>query len=47
MNTGMVISEITTAQFEFKPMMFQMLQSVGQFSGAITEYPHLHRKQFR
>jgi hypothetical protein len=47
MNTGMVIPEITTAQFEFKPMMFQMLQSVGQFSRVITEYPHLHLKQFR
>jgi hypothetical protein len=23
--------EITAAQFEFKPMIFQMLQTVGQF----------------
>ncbi|MCI53245.1 hypothetical protein A2U01_0074491, partial [Trifolium medium] len=42
MNTGIVRPEITTAQFEFKPMIFQMLQTVGQFSGAATEDPHLH-----
>ncbi|MCI57615.1 hypothetical protein A2U01_0078866, partial [Trifolium medium] len=33
MNTRIVRPEITAAQFEFKPMMFQMLQTVGQFSG--------------
>ncbi|MCH99510.1 hypothetical protein A2U01_0020524 [Trifolium medium] len=27
-------------------MMFQMLQTVGQFSGMATEDPHLHLKQF-
>ncbi|MCI31263.1 hypothetical protein A2U01_0052475, partial [Trifolium medium] len=27
MNTGIVRPEITAAQFEFKPMMFQMLQT--------------------
>ncbi|MCI47804.1 hypothetical protein A2U01_0069046, partial [Trifolium medium] len=42
MNTGIVRPEITAAQFEFKPMMFQMLQTVGQFSKAATEDPHLH-----
>jgi hypothetical protein len=46
MNTGIVRPEITAAQFEFKPMMFQMLQTVGQFSGAATDDPHLHLKQF-
>ncbi|MCI44189.1 hypothetical protein A2U01_0065428, partial [Trifolium medium] len=46
MNTGIIRPEITAAQFEFKPMMFKMLQTVGQFSGAVTEDPHLHLKQF-
>ncbi|KAK2354700.1 hypothetical protein QL285_092185 [Trifolium repens] len=46
MNTGIVRPEITAAQFEFKPMMFQMLQTIGQFSGAATYDPHLHLKQF-
>ncbi|PNY16243.1 hypothetical protein L195_g012958 [Trifolium pratense] len=46
MNTGIVRPEIIAAQFEFKPMMFQMLQTVGQFYGAATEDPHLHLKQF-
>ncbi|PNX70356.1 hypothetical protein L195_g057311, partial [Trifolium pratense] len=34
------------AQFEFKPMMFHMLQTVGQFSGAAIDDLHLHLKQF-
>ncbi|MCH87150.1 hypothetical protein A2U01_0008016 [Trifolium medium] len=38
--------EITAPQFEFKPIMFQMLQVVGQFSGTATEDPHLHLRQF-
>ncbi|MCI11463.1 hypothetical protein A2U01_0032564, partial [Trifolium medium] len=46
MNTGIVRPEITAAQFEFKPMMFHMLQTIGQFSGAAAEDPHLHLKQF-
>ena len=33
MNTGIVRPEITANHFEFKPMMFQMLQTVGQFNG--------------
>ncbi|MCI40077.1 hypothetical protein A2U01_0061309, partial [Trifolium medium] len=46
MNTEIVRPEITAAQFKFKPMMFQMLQTVGQFSGTATDDPHLHLKQF-
>ncbi|KAL5576436.1 hypothetical protein UlMin_018135 [Ulmus minor] len=46
MNTGIVRPEITANHFEFKPMMFQMLQTVGQFSGLPHEDPHLHLKQF-
>lgn len=29
MNIGIIIPEITVAQFEFKPMMFQMMQAIG------------------
>ncbi|KAL5569743.1 hypothetical protein UlMin_026318 [Ulmus minor] len=46
MNTGIVRPKITANHFEFKPMMFQMLQTVGQFSGLPHEDPHLHLKQF-
>ncbi|KAK2459191.1 hypothetical protein QL285_006258 [Trifolium repens] len=46
MNSGIIRPEITAPQFEFKPMMFQMLKVVGQFSGAETEDPHLHLRQF-
>ncbi|KAL5563684.1 hypothetical protein UlMin_033431 [Ulmus minor] len=46
MNTWIVRPEIIANHFEFKPMMFQMLQTVGQFSGLPHEDPHLHLKQF-
>ena len=46
MSTGIVLPEITAAQFEFKPMIFQMLQTTGQYSGAPSEDPHLHLRQF-
>lgn len=32
MNTGIIIPEINVAPFEFKSMMFQMLQATGQYS---------------
>ena len=32
--------------FELKPVMFQMLQTVGQFNGLPNEDPHLHLKLF-
>ena len=31
---------------EFKPVMFQMLQTVGQFNGLPSEDPHLQLKLF-
>ena len=34
------------ANFELKPVMFQMLQTVGQFNGLPYEDPHLHLKLF-
>ena len=46
MNTGIVRPEITANHFEFKPMMFQMLQIVGHFSGLPYKDTHLHLKQF-
>ena len=46
METSIARPTLNTAQFEFKPMMFQMLQTVGQFGGAPQEDPYLHLKQF-
>ena len=46
MNIGIVRHEIIANHFEFRPMMFQMLQTVGQFSGSPQEDPHFHLKQF-
>ncbi|XP_062103792.1 uncharacterized protein LOC133814906 [Humulus lupulus] len=46
LNPGIVRPEIQAAQFELKPVMFQMLQTVGQFSGIPTEDPHLHLRSF-
>ena len=34
MNTGIVRPEITANHFEFKLKMFQMLQTMGKFSGS-------------
>ena len=34
------------ANFELKPVMFQMLQTVGQFNELPSEDPHLHLKLF-
>ncbi|XP_058741085.1 uncharacterized protein LOC131613431 [Vicia villosa] len=46
MSTSIVLLEITGAHFEFQPMMFQMLQTTGQYSGFPNEDPHLHLRQF-
>ncbi|XP_062104114.1 uncharacterized protein LOC133815274 [Humulus lupulus] len=46
LNPGIVRPEIQAPQFELKPVMFQMLQTVGQFSGLPTEDPHLHIRSF-
>ena len=43
---GIVRPEVEAANFELKPMMFQMFQTVGQFSGLPTEDPHLYFKLF-
>ncbi|KAI5424793.1 hypothetical protein KIW84_030832 [Lathyrus oleraceus] len=46
MNTRIVRPEITVARFEFKLMMFQMLQAIGQYYGTSNEDPHLHLRKF-
>ena len=43
---GIVIPEVQVVNFELKPVMFQMLQIVGQFNGLLSEDPHLHFKLF-
>ncbi|KAH9727218.1 hypothetical protein KPL70_008578 [Citrus sinensis] len=43
---GIVRPEVNTANFELKPVMFQMLQTVGQFNGLPNEDSHLHLKLF-
>ncbi|XP_062075135.1 uncharacterized protein LOC133779158 [Humulus lupulus] len=46
LNLGIIRPEIQATQFELKPVMFQMLQTVGQFSGMPTKDPHLHLRLF-
>ena len=46
LHTSIVRPKVTIAQFEFKPIMFQDLQIIGQFSGAVADDLHLHLKQF-
>ena len=46
LNPGIARPEIQAPQFELKPVMFQMLQSAGQFAGMPTEDPHLHLRLF-
>ncbi|KAH9722903.1 hypothetical protein KPL70_006892 [Citrus sinensis] len=43
---GIIRPEVDAANFEIKPVMFQMLQTVGQFNGLTNEDPHLHLKLF-
>ena len=38
--------DIEATQFELKPVIFQMLQMMGQFNGMPTEDPHLHLRLF-
>ena len=46
MQTSIARPHIDAVHFEFKPMMFQMLQTIGQFGGFPHEDPHEHLKQF-
>ena len=44
--SGKVRPEVEDANFELKQVMFQILQTVGQFNGLPSEGPHLHLKLF-
>ncbi|XP_061345310.1 uncharacterized protein LOC133291129 [Gastrolobium bilobum] len=46
LNPSIVRPEIQAPQFEFKPVMFEMLKIIGHFSGMSTEEPHLHLRLF-
>ncbi|KAL5568444.1 hypothetical protein UlMin_025019 [Ulmus minor] len=46
LSLSIVQPEIDALHFELKPVMFQMLQTAGQFSGLATEDPHLHLRLF-
>ena len=43
---GIIKPEVEVTNFELKPMMFQMLQTMGQFNELPNENPHLHFKLF-
>ncbi|KAH9801229.1 hypothetical protein KPL71_000949 [Citrus sinensis] len=43
---GIVRPDVQGDNFELKLVMFQMLQTVGQFNGLPSEDPHLHLKLF-
>lgn len=46
LHTSIVKSEVTTVQFEFKLIMFQILQTIGQSSGVDIYDYYLHLNQF-
>ena len=46
LNSGILAPEITNLTFEPKPLMFTMLQTMGQFGGLKTDDPHLHLKSY-
>ena len=43
---GIIRLEVDAANFELKLVMFQILQTIGQFNGLPNEDPHLHLKLF-
>lgn len=45
-NPSTVRPQILSNNFELKPMMFEMLQSVGQFNRLPSEDPHMHLLNF-
>ncbi|XP_022960432.1 uncharacterized protein LOC111461168 [Cucurbita moschata] len=46
LNPCIIRPEMQATTFELKPVMFQMLQTIGQFHGLPSEDPHLHLKSF-
>ncbi|KAE8712804.1 hypothetical protein F3Y22_tig00110223pilonHSYRG00028 [Hibiscus syriacus] len=46
LNPGIVALEIQAAHFELKPIMFNILNSIGQFGGMPNEYARQHIRNF-
>lgn len=46
MNAGTIRLAIIVSQFGFKPMMFQMIQAISQYSSAAIDDPHIQLRQF-
>ena len=46
LNSCIIRPEMQATMFEQNPMMFQMLQTIGQFHGLQSEDPHLPLKSF-
>ncbi|XP_061368578.1 uncharacterized protein LOC133311545 [Gastrolobium bilobum] len=46
LHSAIVQPDVVANNFEFRPMMFDMLQTIGQFNGLPSEDPHLHLKNF-
>ncbi|KAJ9556723.1 hypothetical protein OSB04_011337 [Centaurea solstitialis] len=46
LHSGIRNPQIAATHFELKPVMFQMLQSNGQFAGLANEDPHAHLRSF-
>ncbi|KAI3701848.1 hypothetical protein L6452_27240 [Arctium lappa] len=46
LKSGILRPHITAQNFEPKPVMFQMIQAMGQFGGLPSEDPHSHLKSF-
>ncbi|KAL4368846.1 hypothetical protein GQ457_05G031210 [Hibiscus cannabinus] len=46
LNPGIVNPEIQATQFELKPVMFNMLNSIGQFGGLTHEDARQHLRSF-
>ncbi|KAL4302910.1 hypothetical protein GQ457_10G007770 [Hibiscus cannabinus] len=47
LNPGIVAPEIQAAHFELKPVMFNMLNSIGQFGGSPHEDARQHIRAFK
>ena len=45
-NLNIVRPQILANNFDLKPVMFQMLQSMGQFNGLPSEDPHIDLLNF-
>ncbi|XP_061344671.1 uncharacterized protein LOC133290586 [Gastrolobium bilobum] len=46
LHSAIVQPDVAANNFEFRPVMFDMLQIIGQFNGLPSEDPHLHLKNF-